>query len=397
MDFGAHLPLMDFGGNPYTLDHLSRTPRRRRSSASARCRSTTTWCSRCPWLDGPTALAAVIGHSGTMTLATTVSLAGRPRTGAAGQDAGRDRSADAAGGWSSPSGPAPRTQDFDARRISTSTSDGRASTSRSARCGALWRAGAPPFVGRFYSTEGSRSSPRRRGRTGRRSGSGAGARRPGCAASPAWPTGGWRRRTTRPRSCSPRPGRTCRPRSRASGKDPETFPNALATMWFYITDEPRRGRPRHARAGRPDDPPAGGDAPRAAAGRAARAFAEKLSAFARAGVQRVFIWPVADERRPARAVLGEGPAARRAGIEITTNPVAEPSLARAPRDPISPWWRSRRRSTSSGSGTSDARTASARREPRLDRSAPGCGGHVAGAAARSWACGSRERHRCSSR
>ena len=25
-------------------------------------------------------------------------------------------------------------------------------------------------------------------------------------------------------------------------------------------------------------------------------FAEKLSAFARAGVQRVFIWPVADER-----------------------------------------------------------------------------------------------------
>ena len=22
MDFGAHLPLMDFGGNPYTLDHL---------------------------------------------------------------------------------------------------------------------------------------------------------------------------------------------------------------------------------------------------------------------------------------------------------------------------------------------------------------------------------------
>jgi len=23
MDFGAHLPLMDFGGNPYTLQHLA--------------------------------------------------------------------------------------------------------------------------------------------------------------------------------------------------------------------------------------------------------------------------------------------------------------------------------------------------------------------------------------
>lgn len=22
MEFGAHLPLMDFGGHPYTLDHL---------------------------------------------------------------------------------------------------------------------------------------------------------------------------------------------------------------------------------------------------------------------------------------------------------------------------------------------------------------------------------------
>ena len=29
----------------------------------------------------------------------------------------------------------------------------------------------------------------------------------------------------------------------------------------------------------------------------AELFAEKLSAFARAGVQRVFIWPVADEAR----------------------------------------------------------------------------------------------------
>jgi hypothetical protein len=29
----------------------------------------------------------------------------------------------------------------------------------------------------------------------------------------------------------------------------------------------------------------------------AEVFAEKLSAFARAGVQRVFVWPVADESR----------------------------------------------------------------------------------------------------
>ena len=40
-------------------------------------------------------------------------------------------------------------------------------------------------------------------------------------------------------------------------------------------------------------------------------FAEKLTAFAKAGVQRVFIWPVADELPPARALLERGATARR--------------------------------------------------------------------------------------
>jgi hypothetical protein len=75
----------------------------------------------------------------------------------------------------------------------------------------------------------------------------------------------------------------------------ETFPNALATMWCYITDSraeaerilqdrvvPTVHRPEDVLRDRlPIGPPG--------------VFAEKLSAFAQAGVQRVFIWPVADE------------------------------------------------------------------------------------------------------
>jgi alkanesulfonate monooxygenase SsuD/methylene tetrahydromethanopterin reductase-like flavin-dependent oxidoreductase (luciferase family) len=79
------------------------------------------------------------------------------------------------------------------------------------------------------------------------------------------------------------------------GKNPATFPNALATMWCYITDDrdeadrilrervmPTVHRPEDVLRERlPIGPP--------------ELFAEKLTAFAKAGVQRVFIWPVADE------------------------------------------------------------------------------------------------------
>ena len=81
------------------------------------------------------------------------------------------------------------------------------------------------------------------------------------------------------------------------GKEPGTFSNGLATMLFYVTDDqseadrmlrervvPALGRPEEMLRERlPIGPP--------------EQFAEKLSAFARAGLQRVFLWPVADEQR----------------------------------------------------------------------------------------------------
>ena len=81
----------------------------------------------------------------------------------------------------------------------------------------------------------------------------------------------------------------------AEGKDPDVFPNALATMWFHITDSqaeadrvmqermvPTIHRPEELLRERLPVGPA-------------ESFAEKLSEFARAGVQRVFVWPVVDE------------------------------------------------------------------------------------------------------
>ena len=83
----------------------------------------------------------------------------------------------------------------------------------------------------------------------------------------------------------------------AEGKDRDTFPNALATMWFHITDDaaeadqvlrerlaPTIHRPEELLRERLPVGPAA-------------AFAEKLRAFRDAGVQQVLIWPVTDEER----------------------------------------------------------------------------------------------------
>ena len=74
MKFGAHLPLMDFGGHPYTLAHLASYARRAAALGFDTLAANDHLVFASPWLDGPTALASVIGDSGSMTLATTVSL-----------------------------------------------------------------------------------------------------------------------------------------------------------------------------------------------------------------------------------------------------------------------------------------------------------------------------------
>ena len=74
MEFGVHLPLMDFGGHPYTLDHLIAYTKAAVELGFSALSVNDHLVFSVPWLDGPTALAAVMEHSGDMTLATTVAL-----------------------------------------------------------------------------------------------------------------------------------------------------------------------------------------------------------------------------------------------------------------------------------------------------------------------------------
>src|SRR5260221_7874333 len=74
MQFGVHLPLISIAGEQRSLDDLlAFTEAARDLGYTHLCANDHLVFPR-PWLDGLTALAAVLAHSGQMTLATTVTV-----------------------------------------------------------------------------------------------------------------------------------------------------------------------------------------------------------------------------------------------------------------------------------------------------------------------------------
>jgi probable F420-dependent oxidoreductase len=284
---------MGFGAHPYTLDHLNaytKTAARLGYSALA---ANDHMVFSVPWLDGFVALSAVIEHSADMTLATTVALpVVRGPVSVAKALAAVDRLSEgrllvAVGPGSSPDDYAAVGIDFSERWRRFDEAIGALRS--------LWRPDDAPFVGHFYSTDGLVLNPAPAQRRGPPIwvgswGSDAGLRRVARLAD-GWLASAY---NTTPTSFA-EGWQTLRANLVTHGKNPDTFPNALATMWCYITDDRREAdrilrerviptvhRPEETLRDRlPIGPP--------------DHFAEKLKAFADAGVQRVFIWPVADE------------------------------------------------------------------------------------------------------
>ena len=294
MEFGAHLPLMDFGGHPYTLDHLLDYTKTAARLASPRFAPTTISSSRCRGWTGRrrSGRDQRLGHHD----ARHDGLAGgRPRAGARGQSARCHRPAF---GWATRSSFWARVRPRDYESVGVDFEERWQRLDEAVLAlRSLWGSGAEPFVGRFYSTEGIQLEP-----------------------SPAQPGGppiwigswgsdaglrhvarigdGWLASAynTTPELFTEARARPRRLSARA-GRDAAEFPNGLATMWFYITeDEAEADRILQQRLVPVINRPESMLRERLPVGSAA-AFAEKLSAFRDAGVQRVLIWPVADEQR----------------------------------------------------------------------------------------------------
>lgn len=74
MELGLHLPLMEFEDEGQSLDRLTRAVDAARECGFGAVSANDHFLFQTPWLDGPTALAAVVERSGSMELATTVAL-----------------------------------------------------------------------------------------------------------------------------------------------------------------------------------------------------------------------------------------------------------------------------------------------------------------------------------
>jgi alkanesulfonate monooxygenase SsuD/methylene tetrahydromethanopterin reductase-like flavin-dependent oxidoreductase (luciferase family) len=295
VEYGAHLPLMDFGGHPYTLDHLTDYARRAADLGFATLAANDHLVFAIPWLDGPTALAAVTGSSGSMTLATTVAL---PVVRGPVPLAKAIVAIDRLSGGRVVVGVGPGSSRLDHGAVGLDFDERWRRLDEAVQAlRSLWRADGEPFIGRYYSTAGIDMRPRPTRPSGPPIwigswGSDAGLRRTARLAD-GWLASAY---NTTPAAFADAWTRL-QDHLADEGRDAAAFPNALATMWFHITDDraeadrivtdrlvPAIGRPEAVLRERLPVGPAG-------------AFAEKLHAFREAGVQQVLVWPVADEAR----------------------------------------------------------------------------------------------------
>jgi probable F420-dependent oxidoreductase len=293
VDFGLHLPLMDFGGNPFTLEHLITYAETGQQLGFSALAANDHLVYSKPWLDGPTALATVLSHSGSMDLATTVALPiVRGPVSLAKCLGAIDRLS--GGRLIACVGPGSSARDYAAVGIPFEERwerfDEAIQTLR-----ALWNRDGAVYKGSFYNTEGIMLEPFPAQKSGPPIwvgswGSKAGLRRVARLAD-GWLASGY---NTTPELFA-KDWQQLQEFLVTTGKDPSSFPNAIATMWLYISEEERDSERMLNEVLAPAlNRPVAELRQRLPIG-TAQDCAEKLAAYHNVGVQRVYVWPLADE------------------------------------------------------------------------------------------------------
>ena len=290
MDFGVHLPLIDFDGSGYSLEALQEYTTAARDLGYTAVAANDHMLFARPWLDGPTALSAVLAQTGEMTLMTSVAL---PVIRGPVQTAKTLGAIDLLSGGRLTVAVAPGSSRADYAAVGLDFEERWKRIDEAVvALRALWR--GEDREGAFYKVDGIRLEPR-----------------PRLAGAPLIWLGSWGslaglRRTARladgwlasAYNTTPDDFATARESLGthlvAAGKNPSTFPNALSTMWTYITEsssdadrviegvlQPMLNRPAEELAskltvGTPEH------------------CADILRRYRDAGVQRVLLWPVDD-------------------------------------------------------------------------------------------------------
>ncbi len=302
MDFGVHLPLMQFGEEPLSLGRLEQAVDTARDCGFAAVSANDHFIFQAPWLDGPTALASMIERSGEMTLATTVALAVlRGPVPLAKALAAIDILSD--GRLVAAVGPGSSQRDYEALGVSFEERWKRFDEAV-AVLRALLRGEPFPEATRYYPVPSDialKPEPRHRipvwiGSWGSKAGLARVAR-----AGDGWLASAY---NTTPDGFSAARAQLAR-KLEERGRDADAFPNALATMWTWVSKDQAESDRVLAEVLAPllkRDP----DELRGqVCVGPVEHCAELLSRYAEAGCRRVYLWPLGDERRQLELVAGE--------------------------------------------------------------------------------------------
>jgi alkanesulfonate monooxygenase SsuD/methylene tetrahydromethanopterin reductase-like flavin-dependent oxidoreductase (luciferase family) len=304
VDFGVHLPLMPFGEERLSFGRLGRAVDTARECGFAAVSANDHFVFQTAWLDGPTALASMIERSGQLILATTVSLAVlRGPVALAKALAAIDVLSD--GRLVAALGPGSSKRDYDAVGVSFEERWRRFDEALDVLRALLEREPLPED-GRYYSVpfdlELAPASlrpggvPLWVGSWGSRAGLARVAR-----AGDGWLASAYNTTPERFSAARALLARALEDRGRAA----DGFPNALATMWTWVSNDRAEGDRVLAEVLAPllrRDP----DELRGqVCVGPAEHCAELLSRYAQAGCQRVYLWPLGEEQRQLELVASE--------------------------------------------------------------------------------------------
>jgi alkanesulfonate monooxygenase SsuD/methylene tetrahydromethanopterin reductase-like flavin-dependent oxidoreductase (luciferase family) len=293
LDYGAHLPVIDFGFHEFSLERLSAYVREARELGFRAISTNDHLIHSRPWLDAPTALAAILCHSGNMAVGTSVSLlVVRGPVPMAKALAAIDILSN--GRLFVGLGPGSSARDYEIVSLNYDERwkrfDEAIQVMRS-----LWGGDRTGFTGRFYSSAGINLEPKPLQKPSPPIwigswGSDAGLRRV-ARLGDGWLASAYNTMPDQFAVALAKLGNQLK----VFGKDPASFPNSLATMFMYITEDKFKSErllseTLAAALHRPVDQLR----ERLLVG-APEVCAEKLAAYKAAGVERVFVWPINDE------------------------------------------------------------------------------------------------------
>ena len=302
MEFGVHLPQISWADEPLALDRMLAVATAAERLGFGTVSANDHLVYGRPWLDGPTALAAVVAAAPTVRLMTSVSLpvvrgpfALAKALGAIDLLSG--------GRLDAGLGPGSSAADYALVGIPFEERWGRFDEAVSAMR-AAWDRDAPPFVGQYYDTTGVTMLPMPAQPKGPPIwvgswGSAAGMRRVARLAD-GWLASGYN--TTPETFVSTRA--MLGGLLEAEGRDPASFPSTMATTWMFVTDDAAAAKDVVEGVSRMVRRPVEEVVDRLPIG-SAPACLDLLGRYQRAGLLRVLLWPVRDEVAQLERVAAE--------------------------------------------------------------------------------------------